>query len=320
MSKIGKMIPKPIKMGLLWLARRPEKIKVWVYQAAATGKIPFPDKLFQKWDYRIHTGRKLNIKNPILYPEKLQWLKYYYHNPLYTTLVDKYAVRDWIKEKIGEECLVPIYGVYDTFDEIDFSTLPNQFVMKCTHDSGSVIICKNKNELEIEKARSTIETALSINHFYRSREWPYKNVKPRIIIEKYMFNEDGSDANDYKFFCFDGKVKIFQVNCERQSETGTKTNFYLPPWEQVDIRDAGYAPSSYELKKPEKLEEMICLAEQIAQYTLPHARIDFNLFNNRIYFGEITFYHCGGRKFFEPFSANEMFSEWLILPAKMRNG
>ena len=318
MSKIGKIIPKPIKAGVLWIVRRPEKLKIKIYQAAANGRIPFPDKAFQKWDYKIHTGRKLNIKNPILYPEKLQWLKYYYHNPLFTKMVDKYEVREWIKNKIGEQYLVPLYGVYDSFDEIDFSKLPSQFVMKCTHDSGSYIICQNKDALNYDEAKEKLESALRVNHFYRSREWPYKNVKPRIIIEKYMFNDDGSDVKDYKFFCFDGKVKIFQVNSERWSETGTKVNFYLPPWNSIEIYDAGYDKSEFELEKPEQLEEMMQLAEKLSKELKPHVRVDFNLFNNQIYFGELTFYHCGGRKLFEPYEANMMFGEWLDLPPKIR--
>lgn len=318
MSIVGTIIPNSLKNGILWVARRPEKISNRIYRAASLGKIPFPDKAFQKWDYKIHTGRKLNLKNPTLYQEKLQWLKYYYHNPLYSTLVDKVEVRDWIANRIGKEYLVPIIGIYDSFDDIVFSTLPNQFVIKCTHDSGSFVICKNKAKLDWGKVKEKIETALGINHFYRSREWPYKNVKPRIIIEKYMYNLNGSDANDYKFFCFDGKVKIFQVNCERQSPTGTKTNFYYPLWEQVDIKDAGYLPSTYQLKQPEKLNEMIVLAEEIAKSITPHVRVDFNVFNDQIYFGELTFYHCGGRKLFEPFEANIMFGEWLKLPKKRR--
>lgn len=317
MSSVGKIIPKPLKKGILWVARRPEKIKVKIYQAAAHGKIPFPDKAFQKWDYKIQSGRKLNLNNPELYSEKLQWLKYYYHDPLYTKLVDKYEVRKWIADKIGEQYLVPLLGVYDSFDEIDFSELPSQFVMKCSHDSGSYVICKDIDELDYDKARIKLESALKVNHFYRSREWPYKNVKPRIIIEKYMFNDDGSDVQDYKFFCFDGKVKVFQVNSERSSSSGTKTTFYYPEWQKADIKETDYAVSAVELQKPDRLVEMIDLAETLSA-NMPHVRVDFTYFNNQIYFGELTFYHCGGRKLFEPYEANMMFGDWLKLPQKRR--
>ncbi|MBR5897307.1 MAG: glycosyl transferase, partial [Lachnospiraceae bacterium] len=235
-----------------------------IYKAASLGKIPFPDKAFQKWDYKIHTGRKLNLRHPVTFQEKLQWMKYYYRNPEFTKLVDKYEVRDYVKEKIGEEYLVPLYGVYNSWNEIDFSALPDAFVIKCTHDSGSVVICKNKSAFDYDAAKKKIEEGLARNQFYLSREWPYKNVKPRIIIEKYLIDEKSGDLPDYKFFCFDGKVKILESNTERQSKTGTKTDFYTPEFELIKMKEKGYPNSNKNHSKPENFDAMKQFAETLS--------------------------------------------------------
>ena len=315
--KIGKIIPQPLKNLILRIIRIPERIKVRIYQAAAHGKIPFPDKAFQKWDYKIHTGRKLNIHHPVTFQEKLQWMKYYYRNPELTKLVDKYEVRDYVRGKIGEEYLVPLYGVYNKWDEIDFSALPDEFVIKCTHDSGSVVICKNKNTFDYESAKKKIEAGLARNQFYLSREWPYKNVKPRIIIEKYLEDDLTGDLPDYKFFCFDGKVKILESNTERQSIDGTKTDFYSPDFELIKMKEKGYPNSNKVHSKPIKFDEMKELAEQLsAKY--PFIRVDFNYADNSIYFGELTLYHCGGRMMFEPDEYNKTIGDWITLPQKIR--
>lgn len=315
--KTGKLIPRSIKNIILKIARVPEKIKVKIYKAASLGKIPFPDKAFQKWDYKIHTGRKLNLRHPVTFQEKLQWMKYYYRNPEFTKLVDKYEVRDYVKEKIGEEYLVPLYGVYNSWNEIDFSALPDAFVIKCTHDSGSVVICKNKSAFDYDAAKKKIEEGLARNQFYLSREWPYKNVKPRIIIEKYLIDEKSGDLPDYKFFCFDGKVKILESNTERQSKTGTKTDFYTPEFELIKMKEKGYPNSNKNHSKPENFDAMKQFAETLSA-NYPFIRVDFNLANNHIWFGELTLYHCGGRMLFEPDEYNKIFGDWITLPPKIR--
>ena len=281
------------------------------------GKIPFPDKAFQKWDYKIHTGRRLHLRHPVTYQDKLQWLKYYYRNPAYPQLVDKYAVRSWVTDKIGEEYLCPIYGVFDKWDDIDFTKLPDQFVLKCTHDSGSVVICKNKEQFDFVQAREKIETGLTRKQFYLSREWPYKNLKPRIICEKYLVDDRGTDSPDYKLFCFDGEVKMIQINSERSSATGVKSNFFSIEKKPVAIKEKGYDNNPGITSLPAISDEMVVLA-QVLSKNMPHVRVDFNCVNNHIYFGEMTFFQGGGRLLFEPDEWNYKFGEWITLPQKMR--
>ena len=170
-----------------------------------------PDKIYLKWKYRLIIAKKLDLKNPKLLSEKLQWLKLYDRNPIYTKMVDKYEAREYIKDKAGEKYLIPLIGIYDKFDEIDFDKLPNQFVMKCTHDSGGLVICKDKKQLDLKKARKKINKYLKRKYFYVHREWPYKNVKPRIIIEKYMENKNKEDLKEYNFFCFNGVPEMIDI-------------------------------------------------------------------------------------------------------------
>lgn len=288
-----------------------------MYYAASNGTIPIPDKVFQRWDYRLHTGRRLHFRSPVTYQDKLQWLKYYYRNPAYTQLVDKYEVRKWVAEKIGEEYLCPIYGVYNKWDEIDFSKLPNAFVLKCTHDSGSVVMCKDKTQFDFAKAKEKIETGLARKQFYLSREWPYKNVTPRILCEKYLTDKNGVDSPDYKLFCFDGEVKMIQINSERSSETGVKSNFFSIDKKPVVIKEKGYDNNPNITSLPSITDEMVDLA-QVLSKNIPHVRVDFNCVHNHIYFGEMTFFQGGGRLLFEPDEWNYTFGEWLKLPPKMR--
>ncbi|MBR4727360.1 MAG: glycosyl transferase [Clostridia bacterium] len=314
---IRDLIPRPIKDFILYIVRIPQRLRLKLYYAASNGRFPFPDKAFQKWDYKIHTGRKLNLRHPVTFQDKLQWLKYYYRKPEFTQMVDKYGARSFVADKIGEEYLVPLYGVFDSWDEIDFSALPDQFVIKCTHDSGSYVICTDKTKLDVQKAKAKIETGLARKQFYLSREWPYKNVKPRIIIEQYLEDKQTHDLVDYKFFCFDGKVKLLESNTERRSETGTKTDFYSPEFEYLQMREAGYPNSDRIQSKPERFEEMIKLAEILSE-GIPFLRVDFNYANNQIYFGELTFFHCGGRMLLEPDEYNYKLGEMIHLPEKYR--
>lgn len=310
-------MPPKLKKALIWVIHRPSKIHAWLFQAASHGRIPCPDKLFLHWMFWVFTGKKLNLANPVTYQDKLNWLKLYYRNPQYTKLVDKYAVREWIAEKVGEEFLVPLYGVYNTFEEIDFDKLPDQFVLKCTHDSGSVVLCMDKATFNKESARLKLNQGLARKQFYLTREWPYKNVIPRIICEKYLVDEQIDDAPDYKFFCFDGKAWMIMVNTERHSSTGVKTNMYDMSWTRLNAREKDYPNNPKPDIKPRKLNEMICLAE-ILSAGMPHVRVDFNFVNDHIFFGEMTFFHSGGRKFLQPYEFDVKMGEWLQLPEKMK--
>ena len=316
MSKVGGVIPKPLKSALLWIVRRPEKIKVKIYQAAAKGKIPFPDKAFQKWDYKIHSGKKLSFRNPQTYNEKLQWLKYYYHNPLQTQLVDKYEVREYIKERFGEENLTKCYGVFDKWEDIDFSKLPNQFVVKCTHDSGSVYVCKNKNDFEYDKCKKIITSGLNRNQFYLSREWPYKNVKPRIMIEEFLHDDKTDDLIDYKLMCFSGKVRRLYTVSRRETESGPYEDYYDISWNHLPIKHH-YNYSDNPPTKPSNFDKMVFCAEVLSK-DFPYVRVDFFDVNNKMYFGEMTFYPSGGRIPFSPEEVDKEMGEWIILPPKRR--
>ena len=263
--------------------------------------------------YRYRLGKKLNLENPQTFNEKIQWLKLYDRKDLYTKIVDKYEVRNYIKSKIGEEYLIPLIGIYNSFDEIDFEVLPKQFVIKCTHDSGGLVICKDKNKLDKEKARKKINRCLSRNYFYNTREWPYKNVKPRIIIEKYMVDESGTQLKDYKFFCFDGEAKALFVASDRDIDT--RFDFYDTEFKKIPLKQY-YENGTKEISKPKGYEEMLLLASKLSK-GFPHVRVDFYDINGQIYFGELTLSHFSGMKKFEPEKYDYIFGEWIKLPRKV---
>ena len=206
----------------------------WRYVRATPFLRFIPDKYYLKKWYKFKTGKELNLKNPQSFNEKLQWLKLYDRNPNYSKMVDKYEVRQYIKKKIGEEHLIPLVGgPWKNFEDIDFTKLPDQFVLKCTHDSGSVEICKNKKEFDIEKVRKKFNYTLKRNYYYYGREWPYKNVKPRIIAEKYLLDDSGIEPKDYKIFNFNGEPRIIQVDLDRFANH--RHNYYTTKWEFLDV-------------------------------------------------------------------------------------
>lgn len=253
-----------------------------------------PDAIYLKILYRLSLGESCNLKNPVKYNEKLQWLKLHDRKPEYEKMVDKYEVRAYIAEKLGEEYLIPCYGVYDSFEQIDFSKLPEQFVLKCTHDSGSVEICKDRNAFDIKKAGERLTEALKKNYYNTYREWPYKNVKPRIIAEKFMVDEAVDDLRDYKVMCFNGEAKLIEVHENRFArDRGYTQTFYDREWNKLEIAQDGYMPEDDKREKPAKLEEMLALSETIAK-DMYHARIDWYLIADKLYFGEITFYDGSG--------------------------
>ncbi len=261
-----------------------------------------PDSIYLKLLYRLQLGEKCNLKHPVTYNEKLQWIKLHDRNPEYARMVDKYEVRSFITEKLGEEYLIPLYGVYDTFEEIDFSKLPEQFVLKCTHDSGSVEICKDKSAFDVEKAGERLKIAMKKNYYNAYREWPYKNVKPRIVAEKFMVDESGEDLKDYKIMCFNGKALIIETHENRFVEGKEHTQtFYDRNWKKLNIVQEGLLPTKENREKPKQLEELLALSETIAK-DMYHARIDWYLINGKIYFGEITFFDGSG---FEKFRSRE---------------
>lgn len=316
MSKSDGKFWRRIKRPIICMINLPGKIHVKLYKAASHGKLPCPDKLYQKWDYKIFTGKKLDFKHPQTFCEKLQWLKYYYRKPEFTQLVDKYEVRRYIAEHMGEDVLIPCYGVYDTWEDIDFDALPDRFVLKCTHDSGSIAICRGKDGWDKEKAREIIETGLARNQFYLSREWPYKYVKPRIIAEAFLEQPGEPCPVDYKFFCFDGEPKFIQICSERGSETGLKEDHMDIHWEEMPIVE-DCPRSGRQWEKPQTFERMkeCCRAVTADK---PFLRVDFYEIDGKLYFGELTFFDGGGRHPFHPEEYERLLGDWITLPEKCR--
>ena len=263
------------------------------------------DQAYLKMRYKIDTGETLNLENPTKFNEKLQWLKLLDHNPQYTKMVDKFEVKEYMKELIGEDFIIPTLGVWDSFDEIDFNMLPNQFVLKSTHDSGGVVICKDKANLDIENARKVINKSLKRNYFYSGREWPYKNVKPRIIAEKYMVDESGYELKDYKIFLFSGKAKYIQVDFDRF--TDHHRNFYSTDWEYVPFTTLYPTNPDRKIERPQCLSQLLHISEKIAKSLddPKFLRVDLYVINNSVYFGEVTFYHGSGYEKFYPEAWNE---------------
>lgn len=275
---------------------------VFVTAMGARGLLNWmPDSLYLKILYRGFVGERLNLKNPRKYNEKLQWLKIHDRKPEYSMMVDKYTVRQYITEKLGEEYLIPCLGVWEDVEEIDFDKLPQQFVLKCTHDSGSVIICKNKDSLDIDQVKRHLKRACKRNYYDTYREWPYKNVKPRIIAEAYMVDLQEDDLKDYKVLCFDGKAKLIEVHQNRFNNGEHTQDFYDVEWNNLHLAQKCLKNAKADLAKPERLEDVLKLSEAIAA-NLKHVRIDWYLIKDAIYFGEITFFDGAG---FEPYPEKE---------------
>lgn len=255
------------------------------------------DETYLKIVYRIKIGRKLNLKNPTTFNAKLQWLKIHDRNPNYTDLVDKVKVRYYIKQVIGEEYLIPLLGVYDRFDDIDFETLPNQFVIKCNHDSGGVAICKDKATFDYEKARNKINRSLNNNYFYTGREYPYKNIQPKVIVEQYMEDTKEKELIDYKIMCFDGVPKM-SFTCSERYKDGLKVTFFDIDWNKLPF-ERHYPASSADIKCPKNYQKMLELSTKLSQ-GIPFVRVDWYEINGKLYFGELTFYPGSGMEEFNP--------------------
>lgn len=273
-----------------------------------------PDKPYLQIFYYAEFGKFIDFKNPKTFNEKLNWLKLYYRRPDLITLVDKYEVKKYIADKIGEQHVIPTLGVWDKFKDINFNELPNQFVLKCTHDSGGLVVCKDKSKLNLKEVKAKIEKSLTNNYYLWTREWPYKGVKPRIIAEKYMEDQETGELRDYKFFCFNGEPKLMFVASERGLKN-TKFDFYDMQFHHMNIVQH-YPNSEYSIEKPEHFEKMVMLAEKLSE-GFPHVRVDFYEANGQVYFGEMTFYHFGAIVPFETEEWDKKIGDWLVLPDKI---
>lgn len=289
--------------------------KIRLYLIWIIGRI-FPrslyfDRIYIKMLYKYHLKRKLDLDNPKTYNEKLQWLKLYDRKDIYTKMVDKCEVKDYVKKRIGKNYLIKTLGVWNNFDDIDFDKLPNSFVLKCTHDSGGLVIVQNKKNFDKNEARKKINHCLKRNYYLNLREWPYKNVKPRIIAEEYMVDESGYELKDYKFFCFNGTCKAMFIATDRNAKTETCFDFYDTNFNHLPFTN-GHPNSDKKINKPENFDKMIELAEILSK-DIPQCRVDFYNINGKIYFGEITFFHWSGLVPFEPEEWDYKFGSWINL-------
>ena len=273
------------------------------------------DRKFIEYIWRHRMNYPLNLDNPLTYNEKLQWMKLYDRNPLYTQYVDKYGCKPLITSILGGGYVIPTLGVWDEFDKIDFDSLPVQFVLKCTHDSGGLVICKDKNALDKRAAKKKIDKAMKRNYWMAAREWPYKDVPRRIIAEQYMEDEKTGELRDYKFFCFNGEVKAMFVATERQHREEPYFDFFDPDFKNMDIKQ-GHPNSPNTIEKPATFEEMKQIATMLSK-GLPHVRVDLYEVNGKVYFGEMTFYHHTGLVPFVPDKWDRIFGDWLQLPNKI---
>lgn len=272
-----------------------------------------PDRPFLKLKYRCYMRQKLHLTPPVTYNEKLQWLKLYDRNPLYTTLVDKYRVKDYISNIIGPEYIIPTIGVWEKVDDIDINELPQQFVLKCNHDSGGVVICKDKNSFDFKKAKKKLASHLkSDDAYYAGREWPYKDVKKCIIAEKYMEDNETKELRDYKFFCFYGEVKAMFIASDRQRRKEPYFDFFDTQFNNLGIKQ-GHPNAPFPIEKPKCFEAMKALASKLSK-DLRAVRVDLYEVNGKVYFGEMTLFHHTGMVPFIPSYWDTTFGEWLKLP------
>ena len=269
------------------------------------------DEKYLKLAYWCNMGKKLNLENPVTYNEKVQWLKPYNRKDIFTKMVDKVGAKEYVAEIMGKDCIIPTIGVWDSFDEIDFDSLPDKFVLKCTHDSGGLVVCKDKTKFDKEAARKKINKCLKVNYFYYSREWPYKNVKPRITAEEYLDTID-SELVEYKIFCCDGKAKMVLV-CKGTAHGAGRTNDYCDISLNRLPFTCLYPNSKGELEKPDELPQLLDFAEKLSK-DIPWLRVDTYLVNGKIYFGELTFFHNSGFVPFEPESWDQEIGSWITLP------
>ncbi len=305
MNRISRILSNPRKfLSFSYIVNKVIGGRLFLIWRKLSPIIP-SDYLFLKVYYRLAIGRNLDLKNPKTFTEKIQWLKLHNTDLLYAKMVDKYQVREIIASKIGKEYLVPLLGVYNSFDEIELNKLPNQFALKTTHDSGTVCVCNDKSKFNLENYRTKFISALSSNYFYYSREYPYKNAIPRIVAEEFLLTDTAElGLVDYKFFCFNGEPKFVMVVSNSGLET--RNDFFDLEFKPMEVK-SGFSPKSeFEILKPQNFEKMVQIAKLLAQ-SLIFIRIDLYNINGKIYFGEFTFHHNGG---LTEFNSYEEDLEW----------
>ncbi len=273
------------------------------------------DEKYIRMYFKSIMGREPDLENPRTLCEKLNWLKLYNRRPEYTSMVDKYEVKKYVSEKIGPEHVVPLLGVWDRFEDIDFIKLPDQFVLKCTHDGGPVV-CKDKSSFNIEENRKLFHKKLKTDYFLASREWPYKNVKRRIIAEEFMPSLGNRDSTEYKVTVCNGKVRMITVctGIAHASFDVRNNDHFDAEWNRIPMW-VNYRPSGKEIPRPDNLSEIIDISEKLAGDT-PYIRVDLYDIGGKIMFGELTFFTWGGWMHFNPPEYDEIMGQWVTLPEK----
>lgn len=299
LNKVIKIIKSPKKIVLL---------------LAGKNIIKMSDYNYLKLRYKCTFNKDLNLENPQTFNEKIQWLKINDRKEIYTKMVDKYEAKNYVADVIGKEYIIPTIGIYNKLSDIDLSKLPDKFVMKCTHDSGGLIICKDKKQLNFNKEKKKIAKSLKRNYYYSGREWPYKNVKPRIIVEKYMEESDKKELKDYKLFCFNGIPQIVLVCSERYSSENMCKTWFDMNWNLIDVVESGHRIDTT-ISQPKKFKEMIALSKKLSK-GIPFIRVDWYEIKGKLYFGELTFYPASGFEKFEPKEWDYKLGEMLKLPDK----
>lgn len=308
---------RKIKRFFFFVFNDPREILLWVM---SRNWLHLSDELYIKIWYRLKTGMKLHLDNPQNYNEKLQWLKLYDHNPLYTIMVDKYAVKNYVTKQIGPQYIIPLVGVWDKPQDINFDSLPNQFVLKTTHGGGGggVVVCKDKTNFDIKKAIEILSDSMRSDGSILNKEWPYKNVPRRVIADTYMEDLKYNELRDYKFFCFNGEPKIMFIASGRMSNPEPYFDFFDMEFNHLNIKSAHPCSPEGELPvKPDSFDEMKKIAAKLSE-GIPHVRIDLYEVNGQVYFGEYTFFHWGGCGSFEPEEWLTIMGDWIKLPEEKR--
>ena len=274
----------------------------------------FSDKRYLKIQHCLIFRKQLDLDNPVTYNEKLQWLKLYNHRPEYTTMADKVKVKQYVAERIGEQYVVPLLGVWDRPEEIEWDKLPEKFVLKTNHDGGSygVVVCKDKENFDQDKAIKRLKASLKRNTYLLGREWPYKNIQRRVLAEQFIEGDETGELPDCKFFCFDGKVKLLYL--VTHDKTGLQFDYYDEDFNLLDL-ERMYPNSVKKQAKPIHFELMKELAEKLSE-GIPHVRVDFFESNNKVYFSEFTFFPSGGWAAFHPEEWDLKLGQYIQLPEK----
>ena len=302
-KKLNKCLQNPNIIGIMLLGLKINRF--------------LPDKNYLSLLYRLKMNKRLNLLGPSTFNEKLQWLKLHDRNSLYTDYVDKYKVRGFIEKTIGKEYLVPLLGIYNKVEDIDFSLLPNQFVLKPTHTSGNVIICRDKTKLDIIEIKKTLNKWLKREYYWNQREWPYKNVKPRIICEELLVDESGYELKDYKFYCFHGEPKFIQVMSNRKGSNYDINHFDIN-WNELEIERKNHGKNQKEINRPHLLDDMVRISKKLSG-EIPFVRVDLYYTGEKIYFGEMTFFPASGYIDYVKESDDLLHGSWLDLSLVEKN-